>query len=1294
MLLLRGSRALSPFRLEKLLSAGRALCPRLASLDAEHVFVAWLADAADDSPQLRQRLLDLTRASAVIAPTRDGAPHLLVAPRLGTLSPWSSKATDIARNCGAPLARIERVTTWHCADVSNEERTSLLPLLHDRMTETVLSSYAELARLQSDTTPRPLCHVPLTREGRAALVEANRALGLALAEDEIDYLVMRFTALARDPTDVELMMFAQANSEHCRHKIFNASWTLDGKAQDHSLFGMIRHTFATHPNDVLSAYRDNAAVTRGYSAPRFFADPVSGLYGELREDVHILMKVETHNHPTAISPYAGAATGAGGEIRDEGATGRGAKPKAGLTGFSVSHLRIPTLPAPWERERPLNPRLASALSIMLDGPLGAAAFNNEFGRPALSGYFRSFETHSAAGERSLRGYDKPIMLAGGLGNIRDNHVEKLPMTADAAIIVLGGPAMLIGLGGGAASSVGSGASDAELDFASVQRDNAEIQRRAQMVIDACWAAGEQNPILMIHDVGAGGLSNAIPEILHDGGRGGDIALRAIPNAEPGMAPLEIWCNEAQERYVIALRPAAVEAFGALCARERCPFAVVGYANVAEHLALRDALAARDDATAPIDVPMDVIFGKPPRMERTAVHVAPRLEAFDTHDIVLAEAIERVLRNPGVGDKRFLITIGDRSVGGLCVRDQMVGPWQVPVADCAVTASSFRERCGEAMAIGERTPVALLDGPASARLAIGEAITNIAAARIAKLADIVLSANWMSPAGAAGEDATLYDMVRAVGMELCPALGINIPVGKDSMSMQSAWQTGDGEWRTISPVSLIATAFAPVMDIEASLTPMLVADEDTLLLLIDLGRGRQRLGASILAQCYRALGDAPADCDSAQDLADLFRAVQTLNDAGQLLAYHDRSDGGLLVTVAEMAFAGRQGVELDLSALTGEDLACLFSEELGAVMQIRRSDLEGVLRYLRDATQLGDCTHVIGRPQSVRALRIVRGGRELYSATLKVLLAAFSATTHAMQRLRDNPQCADEELASLLDERDAGLHLQLPTQDFARHRSVLRSGPRPRVAILREQGVNGHVEMAAAFDRAGFTAVDVHMTDIIAGRHTLEDMQGLAACGGFSYGDVLGAGRGWAGTIRFNARARARFEAFFQRPDTFTLGVCNGCQMLAHLAEIIPGASDWPRFERNSSEQYEARLVMVEVLDSPSILTRGMTGLRAPIVVAHGEGRADWAPNTAPSLHGACLRYVDSHGAIANTYPANPNGSPLGLAGLCSDDGRVTLMMPHPERVFLRQQYSWFPPAWRDAEGPWLALFNNAREWLG
>ena len=1293
MLLLRGTRALSPFRLDKLLAAGHALCPALTALEAEHVYVVWLNGPGDDSAELRQRLLTLTRATAVIDIATAAAPDLLVAPRLGTISPWSSKATDIARNCGAPLARIERVTAWRCRGVSGTQHTTMLHLLHDRMTDTVLTEWSDLARLQSDTTPRALGHVPLARLGRAALVEANRTLGLALADDEIDYLVVRFTELARDPTDVELMMFAQANSEHCRHKIFNATWTIDGVAQEHSLFGMIRNTFATHPNEVLSAYRDNAAVTRGYHAPRFYVDGETGVYRERLEDIHVVMKVETHNHPTAISPYAGAATGAGGEIRDEGATGRGARPKAGLTGFSVSHLRIPSLPAPWEQERPLNPRLASALAIMLEGPLGAAAFNNEFGRPALSGYFRNFEHQPAGTERLLRGYDKPIMLAGGLGNIRGDHVEKLPMTADAAIIVLGGPAMLIGLGGGAASSVGSGAIDAELDFASVQRDNAEIERRAQMVIDACWAAGERNPILMIHDVGAGGLSNAIPEILHDGGRGGEIALRAIPNAEPGMAPLEIWCNEAQERYVLALRPGDVDAFAAICARERCPYAVVGHATATQHLALRDAAASSDDARAPIDIPMDVIFGKAPRMERHAQHVVPALQAFVTQDIVLAEAIERVLRFPAVGDKRFLITIGDRSVGGLCVRDQMVGPWQVPVADCAVTASSFRARCGEAMAIGERTPVALLNGPAAARLAIAEAITNIAAARIRRIEDIVISANWMSPAGFAGEDATLYDMVRAVGMELCPALGINIPVGKDSMAMQSAWQAADGEWRTVAPVSLIASAFAPVMDIEASLTPLLVTDEETLLLLIDLGRGKQRLGGSILAQCYQALGDTPADCDSAQDLADLFRAVQSLNDAGHLLAYHDRSDGGLLVTVAEMAFAGRCGVELDLSALAGDDLACLFAEELGAVLQIRSVDLDSLMNYLRDATTLADCTHIVGRPQSSRDLTIVRDGREIYAASLNALLAAFSATTHAMQRLRDNPRCADEELAVILDERDKGLSVQLPSLDFVRHRPLARSGPRPRVAILREQGVNGFVEMAAAFDRAGFTAIDVHMTDIIAGRHTLEDMQGLAACGGFSYGDVLGAGRGWAATIAFNVRARVRFEAFFQRPDTFTLGVCNGCQMLANLADSIPGASHWPRFERNASEQYEARLVMVEVLASPSILTRGMAGLRAPIVVAHGEGRAQWRKDARPDLRGACLRYVDGDGAVANRYPHNPNGSPLGLAGLCSDDGRVTIMMPHPERVFLRQQYSWFPAQWRDAEGPWLALFNNARAWV-
>ena len=1293
MLLLRGTRALSPFRLDKLLTAGRALCPALSTLDAEHVYVVWLHGPDGDNAPLRQRLLALTQAVDVIDIAAEPAPDLLVAPRLGTISPWSSKATDIALNCGAAITRIERVTAWRCGGVVSAQRTTLLPLLHDRMTDSVFEQWRDLTRLQSDTPPRALAFVPLTRLGRAALVTANHALGLALADDEIDYLVERFTTLARDPSDVELMMFAQANSEHCRHKIFNASWTIDGVAQDHSLFAMIRNTFARHPNGVLSAYRDNAAVTSGYHAARFYADGATGEYREYREDIHVLMKVETHNHPTAIAPFAGAATGAGGEIRDEGATGRGAKPKAGLTGFSVSHLRIPSLPAPWEQVRPLNPRLASALAIMLDGPLGAAAFNNEFGRPALCGYFRTFEQPVAGTARLLRGYDKPIMLAGGLGNIRGDHVEKLPMSADAAIIVLGGPAMLIGLGGGAASSVGSGAIDADLDFASVQRDNAEIERRAQMVIDACWAAGEHNPILMIHDVGAGGLSNAIPEILHDGGRGGELALRAIPTAEAGMSPLEIWCNEAQERYVLALRPADVAAFAALCARERCPYAVVGYASVQEHLVLRDTDADTAATRAPIDLPMDVIFGKAPRMERHAQRSAPALAAFNTTDIELAQAIERVLSFPTVGDKRFLITIGDRSVGGLCVRDQMVGPWQVPVADCAVTASGFRAGCGEAMAIGERTPVALLNGPAAARLAIAEAITNIAAARIRRIEDIVISANWMSPAGFAGEDAKLYDMVRAVGMELCPALGINIPVGKDSMSMQSTWQAADGEWRTVSPVSLIASAFAPVIDIDASLTPQLVDDQDSVLLLIDLGRAKQRLGGSILAQCYQALGDLPPDCDNALDLADLFRAVQSLNDAGYLLAYHDRSDGGLLVTVAEMAFAGRCGVQLDVSALPGPDLDCLFNEELGVVVQIQRSALADLMTYLREATRLIDCTHVIGRPHTTRDFTILRDGREIYRATLNNLLKSFSATTHALQRLRDNPRCADEELAIILDADDRGLNVQLPSPDFTRHRPVPHQGPRPRVAILREQGVNGFIEMAAAFDRAGFSAVDVHMTDIIAGRHTLEDMQGLAACGGFSYGDVLGAGRGWAATIAFNAAARGRFEAFFQRPDTFTLGVCNGCQMLAHLADSIPGASHWPRFERNTSAQYEARLVMVEVLESPSILTTGLVGLRAPIVVAHGEGRAQWPRGVAPDLRGACLRYVDGDGEVAGRYPHNPNGSPLGLAGLCSDDGRVTIMMPHPERVFLRQQYSWLPASWRDAEGPWLALFNNARAWL-
>ncbi len=1290
MLLLRGDRALSPFRIEKLTAECRIEAPALTSLDARHLFVAWFSDGEAMTQAARERLCDLTRAEPIADDGGAPKPDLLITPRVGTLSPWSSKATDICRNCAVSgLTHIERVTAWQVDGVEPQDLERLAPALHDRMTETVMHEFEELAQLNSSATPAALGRVPLQASGRAALEAADATLGLALSPDEIDYLLARYRELARDPTDVELMMFAQANSEHCRHKIFNAAWTVDGAAQTSSPFDMIRNTYARNPNGVLSAYKDNAAVSRGYRAERFYVDGADRQYGPQAEDVPIVMKVETHNHPTAISPFPGASTGAGGEIRDEGATGRGAKPKAGLTGFTVSHLRLPGRTAPWETARPLNPRLASAFDIMLHGPIGAASFNNEFGRPALAGYFRSFE-HAESGNGTLRGYDKPIMLAGGMGNIRPAHVDKQRIPVGAAIVVLGGPAMLIGLGGGAASSLESGAIDADLDFASVQRDNPEMQRRCQQVIDACWAAGEANPIVMIHDVGAGGLSNAIPELLHDGERGGRIALRAIPNAEPGMSPLEIWCNEAQERYVLAVAADGVDGLAAICARERCPMAVVGEATEADRLLVDDAHSGEPA----IDIPMDVIFGKPPRLECDVRRVDAPLAACTTTGIAIEDAFDRVLRYPGVGDKRFLITIGDRTVGGLSVRDQMVGPWQVPVADCAVTASSFVDFVGEAMAVGERTPVALIDGPASARLAVGEAVTNLTSARIKRLSDVVLSANWMCPAGHAGEDARLYDMVRTVGLEFCPALGINIPVGKDSMSMQSTWQVEGVVRDTVAPVSLVVSAFAPVMDVGQSLTPELSRDADTVLLLIDLGRGQNRPGASILSQCYAAPGGPPPDCDQPQDLADLFRAIQMLNDGGYLLAYHDRSDGGLAVTLAEMAFAARIGLDVGITALGDDPIAVLFAEELGAVMQVRAADVEAIETYISEATGLADCLHVVAHPNTDRVLRIEHAGRTVYEATLETLLEAYASTTHAMQRLRDNPVCADEELLAILDREDPGLSLKLPHADFDRHVAVApaAAGMRPRVAILREQGVNGHVEMAAAFDRAGFAAIDVHMTDILEGRHSLEDIVGLAACGGFSYGDVLGAGRGWAGTIRLNARARDAFEAFFARPDTFSLGVCNGCQMLSELKALIPGATHWPTFERNTSEQFEARLVMVEVLPSRSILTAGLEGLRAPIVVAHGEGLAVWPGGAASDGAGAFLRFVDNHGRVAESYPYNPNGSPGGVTGLTTDDGRVTIMMPHPERVFLRKQYSWYPPEWQGVDGPWMALFNNARRW--
>jgi len=1133
------------------------------------------------------------------------------------------------------------------------------------------------------------------QEGRAALERANRDWGLALADDEIEYLVENFAALERNPTDVELMMFAQANSEHCRHKIFNADWIIDGEPQPHSLFAMIRNTHRQHPQGVLSAYRDNAAVIEGFRVDRLMPDPATGEYTYTGEDLAILMKVETHNHPTAISPFPGAATGSGGEIRDEGATGRGSKPKAGLTGFSVSNLRIPGWERPWETDHGKPGRIVSALEIMIEGPLGAAAFNNEFGRPAICGYFRTFEERvpGPTGDE-VRGYHKPIMLAGGVGNIAADQVSKGRIPVGAQLVVLGGPAMLIGLGGGAASSMATGESAEDLDFASVQRGNPEMQRRCQEVIDRCCRLGTDNPIVSIHDVGAGGLSNAMPELVHDSGRGGRFELRTIPSDDPGMSPMEIWCNEAQERYVLAIAPERMAAFQAICERERCPFEVIGEATEEPRLVLGDGYFDN----VPIDMPMEVLLGKPPKMLRDVHRRLFAKRELNTAGIDLGEAALRVLRLPGVADKTFLITIGDRTVGGLVARDQMVGPWQVPVADVGVTCSGYRGYTGEAMAVGERTPVALLQHAASARLAVGEALTNLAAAPVPELGRVVLSANWMVAAGHPGEDAGLYEAVKAVGLELCPALGIAIPVGKDSMSMKTVWREGGEERSVTAPLSLIVSAFAPVTDVRRTLTPEPRRDcGDTDLLLIDLGKGRNRLGGSALAQVFKQVGHHPPDVDDPRSLKSFFEAIQALNGKGLLLAYHDRSDGGLFASACEMAFAGHCGLTVRLDDLGDDPVAALFNEELGALIQVRHTDTDEVLQWLHDAG-LGRHTHVVGELREDDRIVFTRAGCELLAAARIEWQRVWSETTWRMQSLRDNPDCAQEEYDRLLDAADPGLHAELafdPAEDVAA--PFIGAGARPRVAILREQGVNGQLEMAAAFERAGFTAVDVHMSDIIAGRASLGDFQGVVACGGFSYGDVLGAGEGWAKSILFNGRARDEFEAFFRRGDSFALGVCNGCQMMSNLHELIPGTDLWPRFVRNLSEQFEARLSMVEVLDSPSLFLQGMAGSRMPVVVSHGEGRAEFAPDVRPEAVFeagiAAVRFVDNHGRPAHTYPANPNGSPLGLTGLTSRDGRVTILMPHPERVFRTVQHSWHPREWGE-DGPWMRMFRNARVWLG
>ncbi|MCD6040632.1 MAG: phosphoribosylformylglycinamidine synthase [Burkholderiales bacterium] len=1278
LLQLRGPRALSESRLAKLLASLKKADPGVRSVRAEfRYFVESESELDRSARRVLERLLDDGSPPATSA---EGT-LVLVVPRLGTLSPWSSKASDIARNCGlAQVKRIERGTAYYVAGGSKD----VSALLHDRMTQTVLRSFDEAGRLFEHVAPRPLGFIKDIRR-------ANRELGLALSDDEIEYLERAYRELGRDPTDAELTMFAQANSEHCRHKIFNADWIIDGERQPQSLFAMIRHTHAANPQGTVVAYADNSAIIEGREARRFYpgADSVYRPHAGL---THAVIKCETHNHPTAISPFPGAATGSGGEIRDEGATGRGAKPKAGLVGFSVSHLRIPGHETPWEREDPGRPgRIASALEIMLEGPIGAAAFNNEFGRPNLCGYFRTFEHRN-------RGYHKPIMLAGGLGNISAVHSAKAAVPPGALLVQLGGPGLLIGMGGGAASSMGAGANVEDLDFDSVQRDNAEIQRRAQEVIDRCWQLGAANPILSIHDVGAGGLSNALPELAHSAGRGARFDLRAVPIEDTGMSPREIWCNEAQERYVLAIAGKDLEIFRTICERERCPFAVVGTASDDGRLVVEDPLLRQK----PVDVELELILGKPPKMLRDVKRVAPAPGGFSLKDISLAAAASRVLHHPAVANKTFLVSIGDRTVGGLCARDPFVGPWQVPVADCAVTLLDYDGYAGEAFAIGERTPLALIDAPASGRMAVGEALTNLAAA-VPSLSRVKLSANWMAAAGYPGEDAALFDTVKAVALELCPALGISIPVGKDSLSMRTAW---DGK-EIVAPMSLIVSAFVPLGDVRAALTPQLRTDAgDTELILVDLGQGRNRLGGSILAQVYSRLGDESPDLDDPALLKGLFSFLEKQRDL--LLAYHDRSDGGLFAAVCEMAFAGHCGVTLTLDGIAfdavAEDvdafkrdaeeqlagrmkdlaLAALFNEELGAVLQVRAADRARVMEALR-AAGLGEHSHVIGQLNPRDEIRIMRNNRAVFVAKRDHLQRTWSETTWRMQALRDDPECARQEYDRIIELDDPGLSVQLAfqPQSFA-----VNTAARPRIAILREQGVNGQVEMAAAFHRAGFESVDVHMTDLISGRVSLEGFKGFAAGGGFSYGDVLGGGQGWAKTILFNPRARNEFERFFARRDTFALGASNGCQMMGALREIVPGASGWPLFVKNRSEQFEARLVMVEIVKSPSILFAGMEGSRMPIATAHGEGR----PNIeSPSI--VCLRYVDNRGQAADAYPYNPSGAPGGITGLTTPDGRFTIVMPHPERVFRNVQMSWAPSG-SPEDSPWMQMFYNARRWVG
>ena len=1339
-----GGSALGAFRIQQLLPGLQAVHEKISGIAARHVHLVCSDEAP--SPALQQQLAALLNYGEPYAGPADG-PLIVVTPRFGTVSPWASKATDIAHNCGLAVHRVERMVEYRISlktgllgkpALTEAQLAQVASLLHDRMTESVMFDRATAFGLFASLPAAPMAHVDVLSGGKPALLAANTEFGLALADDEMDYLVQAFTQLQRNPTDVELMMFAQANSEHCRHKIFNAQFTIDGVAQPSSLFGMIRHTHQTNPQHMLVAYSDNASVMAGGQVERFSSQSSltdagvrTGSYQKSSALQHILMKVETHNHPTAISPFPGASTGAGGEIRDEGATGRGSKPKAGLTGFTVSKINWGQNPIDYGRPA----HIASPLQIMVEGPLGGAAFNNEFGRPNLLGYFREYEQHlsytvkDAAGmaqpQTEQRGYHKPIMLAGGLGVIDATQTHKIAFPAGTLLIQLGGPGMRIGMGGSAASSMTTGDNAAHLDFDSVQRGNPEIERRAQEVINQCWLMTEANPILAIHDVGAGGLSNAFPELTNDAGRGARFDLRAVPLEESGLAPKEIWCNESQERYVLAIAPESLDLFQALCERERCPFAVVGVATEERQLQLTD-----EGAESPVNMPMNVLLGKPPKMQRDVTSVQRTFPPVNLTGVALQQAAIDVLAHPTVASKRFLVTIGDRTVGGLSHRDQMVGPWQVPVADCAVTLADFKGFAGEAMALGERTPLATVNAPASGRMAVAEAITNLLAAPM-ELDRVKLSANWMAACGESGEDAALYETVKAVGLELCPALGISIPVGKDSLSMRTQWKDESGQAKKVtSPVSLIVTAFATLADVRGTLTPQLKAVDDTSLILVDLGRGQNRMGGSILAQTLGQMGDEVPDLDEPQDLVNLVKAVNVLRAQDQILAYHDRSDGGLFATACEMAFAGHVGVALNVDMLVTEGdgvndsrmdcgdaknwagqisgrrdeltLKALFSEELGVLLQVRTTDRNTVMQVLRDH-HLSQYSHVVGKTRpadstitvGIGAVQVWRDAKTIFSASLADLHQVWDATSWQICRQRDNPACADAEHTAAGEASDPGMHVKLVIAESGP--AMVMAAPalmlsRPKVAVLREQGVNSHVEMAYAFTEAGFEAYDVHMTDLQTGRAKLADFMGVVACGGFSYGDTLGAGIGWARSITFNPVLADQFKAFFGRPDTFGLGVCNGCQMFAELADIIPGAQDWPRFTTNQSERFEARLSMVEVLESPSLFFQGMAGSRLPIAVAHGEGYANFKHRGNAAKAIAAMRFTDNHGTATEAYPFNPNGSPGGLTAVTTADGRFTAMMPHPERVFRNIQMSWTDQD-RDAFSPWMQLWGNARKWV-